>query len=199
MANDTGQQVSRHRTARSYSAIVEATVAMLQEIGYQDLTIEGVAARAGVGKATVYRWWPTKPRLVVEAVKYSLGDPRLAPVQITGDSAMVVRGLVRRVVDTMVSPVGRMIAGLALDLNGDPEAQRQLAAILGPHRAADVSIIYTLISRGDLPHDVDPHVLIDMITGTALAGVLSGRTPHARLVDQLTDLLLEGRLPRTGP
>jgi AcrR family transcriptional regulator len=171
-------------------------VAILQEIGYHDLTIEAVAARAGVAKATVYRWWPTKPRLVVEAIKYSLDEPRRAPVAITGDSGMVVRGLVRRIVDTMASPTGRMIAAMSLDLYGDPEAERQLAEVLGTHRAADVAVVYGLISRGDLPHDVDPHALIDMISGTALACVLVSRAPHAGLVDQLTDLLLEGRLPR---
>jgi AcrR family transcriptional regulator len=196
MSNHHSERGTRHRTARSHSAIMGAVLATLQEIGYHDLTIERVAARAGVGKATVYRWWPTKPRLVVEAIRHSLEAERRVPAPVTGDSAIVARELVRRIVDTMTSPVGRMIAAMSLDLYGDPEAERQLATILEADRTANVVIIYTLITRGDLPHDVDPHALIDMISGAALACVLVGRGPHTGLVDQLTDLVLEERLPR---
>jgi AcrR family transcriptional regulator len=197
MPNDSDDRGSRPRTARSYSTIIEATMAALRETGYHDLTIEGVAARAGVGKATVYRWWPTKPKLVVEAIRYSLDNQRPGQVPLVSDSGVVARELVRRIVDRMTSPVGRMIAAMSLDLYGDPEAAHELSAILETYRAKDIQVIFALISRGDLPHDVDPHVLIDIISGTALACVLVGRGARAALVDQLTDLVLEGRLPRT--
>lgn len=172
-------------------------MAALRETGYHDLTIEGVAARAGVGKATVYRWWPTKPKLVVEAIRYSLDNQRPGQVPLVSDSGVVARELVRRIVDRMTSPVGHMIAAMSLDLYGDPEAARELSAVLETYRAKDIQVVFALISRGDVPHDVDPHVLIDIISGTALAGVLVGRGARAGLVDQLTDLVLEGRLPRT--
>jgi AcrR family transcriptional regulator len=196
MPNDSDDRGSRPRTARSYSTIIEATMATLRETGYHDMTIEGVAARAGVGKATVYRWWPTKPKLVVEAIRYSFDNQRPGQVPLVSDSGVVARELVRRIVDRMTSPVGRMIAAMSLDLYGDPEAARELSAILETHRMTDIQVVFALISRGDLPHDVDPHALIDIISGTALAGVLVGRGARAGLVDQLTDLVLEGRLPR---
>lgn len=197
MSNHAGDRGARPRTARSHPAIMDAVVATLREIGYHDLTIEGVAARAGVGKATVYRWWPTKPRLVVGAVRHTLDDQPSIP--LTGDSAIVARELVRRIVGTMASPTGRVIAAMSLDLYGDPEAGRELRRVLDAQRTAHVAIIYSLITRGDLPHDLDPHALIDIISGAALACVLSTGAPHAGLVDQLTDLVLEGRLPRRNP
>ncbi|MDT4946970.1 MAG: hypothetical protein QOH14_3703, partial [Pseudonocardiales bacterium] len=62
----------RRRNARSHAAIVDATNQLLIEVGYGQLTIEGVAARAGVGKATVYRWWPSKAALAIEAMSRGL-------------------------------------------------------------------------------------------------------------------------------
>ena len=61
----------RRRNAQSHKAILDATNQLLAEVGYGQLTIEGVAARAGVGKATVYRWWPSKGALAIEAMPSS--------------------------------------------------------------------------------------------------------------------------------
>ena len=57
----------RRRSERSHEAILAATQRLLLERGYRELTIEGIAARAGVGKQTIYRWWPSKAALVLEA------------------------------------------------------------------------------------------------------------------------------------
>jgi AcrR family transcriptional regulator len=58
----------RRRNAVSHDAILDATYVMLEEIGFDKLSLEGVAARAGVGKATIYRWWPNKSALAMEAL-----------------------------------------------------------------------------------------------------------------------------------
>lgn len=186
----------QRRSARSHDAIIAATVDLMTRLGYSQLTIEGVASAAGVGKATVYRWWPTKALLVVDAIDVELTRARRTPRPVSGSSVAVVRELVRDVVAVVVSPVGQMIAAVVADLPGDPQARLALAEVLGPHRAAGASVIYALAARGDLPHDVDAQRLLDVVAGTVLWGVLSGRAPSDELVDQLVDLVLEGRLPR---
>ncbi len=181
------------RSTQAYEAIMDATVAVLQEVGYQRLTIEGVAARAGVGKTTIYRWWPTKPSLVIAAVDRHLDLP---PVQPTGDSRSDVRALIQRVVDTFTtSPLGKVLPALALDLAQDPEATAQLLAMLGPRRAANAAILYSAAGRGDLPHDLDAHLLLDIVAGVMLYRSIMGQ-PTSAVVDQLTDLVLDTRLPR---
>ncbi len=67
----------RRRSERSHAAIVAATQELLVERGYRELTIEGVAARAGVGKQTIYRWWPSRAALVLEA--YLAGSDTALP------------------------------------------------------------------------------------------------------------------------
>ena len=57
----------RPRSEKARKAVIRATLKLLERVGFNELTIEAVAARAGVGKATVYRWWPNKAELVIAA------------------------------------------------------------------------------------------------------------------------------------
>src|ERR1043165_7836474 len=74
----------RRRSEKSRVAIIEATRALLLERGFDGLSIEAVAARAGVGKQTIYRWWPSRPALVAD-VLLADADRIIAPVQHTDD------------------------------------------------------------------------------------------------------------------
>jgi AcrR family transcriptional regulator len=88
-----GAQASapRRRSEKSRTAIVTATRELLLERGFDGLTIEAVAARAGVGKQTIYRWWPSRPALVADVVLED-ADKILASVEHTDDvSADLVR------------------------------------------------------------------------------------------------------------
>ncbi|MCV7378059.1 TetR family transcriptional regulator [Mycobacterium alsense] len=90
----------RRRSEKSRTAIVTATRELLLERGFDGLTIEAVAARAGVGKQTIYRWWPTRPALVAD-VMLEDADKILASVDHTGDLAA-----------DLVRWVGKLVASL---------------------------------------------------------------------------------------
>ena len=112
------QDSGRRRSARSHSAIVAATQELLVERGYRELTIEGVAARAGVGKQTIYRWWPSKAALVLEA--YLAGSEAVAQPPETGALLEDVRALLQWLIDVLAGPVGgRVVPGLVADLQHD--------------------------------------------------------------------------------
>lgn len=195
--DDDASKPGRRRSNHAHEAIMDATIAVLAETGYHRLAIEGVAARAGVGKATVYRWWPTKSRLVIEALSRRL---LLPPTEPTGDSRRDVRAVIQRMADTFGrSPLGDVLPALAVDLIHDPEASEQLRLMLGPRRAANAAIFYSAAGRGDLPHDVDVHLLLDIIAGTILYCCLMSNRPTTDLIDRLTDLVLHGQLPLNSP
>lgn len=184
------------RNPHSYAAILDATIDQLSNAGYGRLTIEGVAAQAGVGKATVYRWWPSKARLVVEAMteRYEFG-----PMESTGDLRSEVRELILRAIEFVVrTPVGVALPQLAADLDEDPDAKSLLIKWLGPNRAAHLAVIYGAAGRADLPHDVDADLLLDIVAGTVLYRSLLGQEPDDRLVEQLTGLIVDCDLPRTN-
>jgi AcrR family transcriptional regulator len=150
-----------------------------------------------VGKTTVYRWWPSKSSLVVEAINSRLDT---APISVTGDSRNDLRAALQATLDSYAdSPIGEVIPAVAVDLIRDPEAAPQLQALLQPQSDSVRVVIEDTAERGDLPPDVDAHLLQDIFSGTLLYRLLVSRRPRDRVVDQLLDLVLEGRVPRSEP
>ncbi|OBH28654.1 TetR family transcriptional regulator, partial [Mycobacterium sp. E1715] len=95
----------RRRSEKSRTAIVTATRELLLERGFDGLTIEAVAARAAVGKQTIYRWWPSRPALVAD-VMLEDADQLLASVNHTDDLAADLVGWVRRLATTLTTARG---------------------------------------------------------------------------------------------
>ena len=186
----------QRRNPQSHAAILDATLDQLASAGYHRMTIEAISAQAGVGKATVYRWWPTKARLVVEALSTR---SELPPVTSTGDLRHDVHCLVQRALEFFIkSPLGDALPHLAVDFNDDPEARTELLTWLGPTRASQLAMLYEAAGRGDLPHDLDAGLTLDLIAGTLMYRKLLGDRDDDRIVDQLTSLIVDRRLPRSG-
>jgi AcrR family transcriptional regulator len=171
---------------------VDATLAMLGDVGYQGLTIEGVATLAGVSKATIYRWWSTKANLVIEAVSHRLQQPPPP----SGDALMDIRAMIATLVGIFAGAVGSVLPVLAVDVAGDPDATEKLASVLGPYRAGNTAVLLSAVGRGELPHDIDTTAVLDAIIGTILYRRLMHRPLDSSLVDQLTVLVLNGEVPR---
>jgi AcrR family transcriptional regulator len=185
----------RRRSVGSHQAILDATTQLLTEVGYTALTIEGVAARAGVGKATVYRWWPSKGALVIEAMGAELAMP---PATETGDLRKDLLTAVRGVVHSFTrGPEGAVIPALAADLMHDPEMAEQFRnQMIRPRRSAVVEIARRAVERGELPSDVDIELLLDVYAGAVFYRVLvSGEPITELLAEQLVSLLLDGKTP----
>jgi AcrR family transcriptional regulator len=177
--------------------VLAATIAVLGEVGYTALTMEAVATRAAVSRATIYRWWPSKASLVVEALDRAI--PKPDPVA-TGDTGADVRTVVQATLDHYVrTTFGPNLAAITSDAAGDPDATRRLANLFGSRRAADASVLLAAAARGDLPHDLDVDLLLDMVLGTLIFRALIGVPADERVVDQLTELIVSGTPPRVRP
>lgn len=167
---------------------MDATVRLLVQQGYQRLSIDAVATHAGVAKTTVYRWWPNKAALVIEALETGLNLP---PPQPTGDSRADIRAVVQRMADAFGNPpLGEVLPALAIDLSHDADAQERLRGMLRPRRAANAEILRAAAARGDLPAELDVRLLLDMVAGAILYRRLMGTPPTPALVEQLTDFIL---------
>ena len=185
----------RRRNARSHAAIVDATNQLLIEVGYGQLTIEGVAARAGVGKATVYRWWPSKAALAIEAMSRGL-DGR-SPAE-TGDLRQDLLAAVRRAIHLLArSPEGAIIPALAADMMRDQALAKQFREqILLPRRSVVTGIVRRAVDRGELPANLDIGLLMDVYAGAVFYRVVvSGAPVNEHLAEQLVGLLLDGKKP----
>jgi len=153
----------RPRDAQAEQAILQATVELLSEVGFNQLSIEAVAARAGVGKPTIYRRWPSKPELVLDAVE------RLAPPFPTADTGDPLTDLRQIVPELIVGLTSSPVARATIALAGDAEMTRRLGEqYLWPRRAGIAAILHRGIAAGDLRADVDVEMAIDLMLGASV-------------------------------
>jgi AcrR family transcriptional regulator len=182
----------RPRDPQVDRAILDAVTDLLGEEGYEGLTIEGVAARARVGKTTVYRRWPTKAALVVDALAAAAES---VGVFDTGDVEADLRQTVRHMADTMGK--GRradMMGGMATAIARDPElAEVFRTSFLRPRRESVKALLRRAVAEGVIRQDVDLDLLVDCLSGPICMRLLfSGGAVTPRVADHLVDLLLEG-------
>jgi AcrR family transcriptional regulator len=161
----------RPRNEAYDNVILDATLAILSEQGYGGLTIDGVAARANVGRPTIYRRWPNKAALVVAALARSTG---LAPAPDTGSLRGDLLAVQKHQVKLMNSPGYRRInPGLVADLAGDPDlAQTYLNDYIAPRRRSVWDALDRGIERGELRPDIDHAFISDLLTGPLFYRVL---------------------------
>ncbi|WP_240809928.1 TetR/AcrR family transcriptional regulator [Actinomadura sp. WMMA1423] len=142
------------RTARVRDAVREATLAELSDRGYQGLTVEGVAARSGVHKTTVYRRWGSADGLVADALDRAAAEPW--PIPDTGSLADDLRALARLVADGFADPVEGPIARafvLAPAQSGD--AARSLHSFFARRHEQAAVIARRAVERGEVPEGTD--------------------------------------------
>ncbi|MCH1866937.1 TetR/AcrR family transcriptional regulator [Nocardioides sp. CFH 31398] len=179
--------------ARQQTAILDAVMDGLVDQGYQQLTVEGVAARAGVHKTTLYRWWSGKPALVANALANRMV---VGPVPDTGTT----RGDLIAWIEVTIANYAGTRAGIALpaligDLASTPDGVTAFReAFLAERRAGCAELVRRGISRGDLPAHTDVELFLDALAGTVFYRQLVSGVPFTTdLPGRLVDLLLGTR------
>jgi AcrR family transcriptional regulator len=182
----------RPRSAAAHQAILDSTIQLLSEVGYAATTVEAVATRAGVGKATVYRRWPSKVPLVIEALDARATEqvqiPRTGSVR--GDLSEFLFGLV----ETLRGPDGRLVAPLLAEISRNPElAEAFRRDLVAPRRAVMEQIVREGMARGDLRPDLDIDLALDAPVGIVMQRLLVlGETVDKASVGRIVDQLLDG-------
>ncbi len=185
----------RRRSERSHEAILAATQRLLLERGYRELTIEGIAARAGVGKQTIYRWWPSKAALVLEA--YLAGQEAVEQPPPARSTREDVRGLLGWLMAVLAEPTGgRVVAGLVGDLQHDPDLVEGFHRDVVPaRREAMLAALERGRERGEVRADADLELAVDQLHGAVFYRLLlSGEPLDDDFVDRLTEQTLAGLL-----
>jgi AcrR family transcriptional regulator len=186
----------RPRSVEAEEAILRTALEILDDVGYGSFSIEAVAARAGVGRPTIYRRWPSKLELAIEAVV------RLAPplqVTDTGDPLADIRHLVAALLPDMTSSAaGRAILALATD----PEVHAGLARhlderYLRPRRAVLADLLRRAADAGQIRPDLDPELTIDLVLGAALyRWLVTGQPVNRQTARQIVDTVIDLAAPR---
>ncbi len=163
----------RRRNAVSHDAILDATYVMLEEIGFDKLSLEGVAARAGVGKATIYRWWSSKSALAMEALLRAV-DP-LPPIGDSGSARRDIEDHITRLAQLLRGKSGRVVREMIALAQFDDETKRIFNdSYLEPRRSALVEALRRGAQRGEFRDGLDLNLVFDLLYAPLLQRLLTG-------------------------
>lgn len=194
----------RPRDPRRDAAILEAAIALVGEVGYDRMTVDSIAARAGVSKPTIYRRWPDgKPQLIADAIRLQQserGDTRDTG-SLRGDLLALVSDLTGQLLDN-----AHLAAGLTSQLRSSPElAELFREHVVARDRERWAQLIRRAIERGDLTADAAPSELFAAVAPSVIHTrvLLTGESvdpPFAeRLVDSILLPILLQSLPDAPP
>src|SRR5690242_17130766 len=188
-----GAPRGRPRSQEADLAILTATVGLLAERGLAAMSIEEVAARAGVGKTTIYRRWPSKGLLALDAFVASFREEQAQPDTGTlrGDMLAALHAWVRAVTQT---PMGSMLTGLIAEAQHDPELRGAWRdRVLEPLREQNRTMLDRAIARGEIDPSVDREVVLDLFFGAAEHRLLLGHLPMTDdFIAEVVDVILTG-------
>ncbi|MFE7230115.1 TetR/AcrR family transcriptional regulator [Streptomyces sp. NPDC057596] len=194
------------RSEKSRRAIYAAALALVAETGYPKTTIESIAARAGVGKQTIYRWWPSKADVLMEAfldlgeqAAARQGDGQGDGIPDTGDLAADLKAVLRATVDELFDPAFEAPArALAAEGVVNEQLGRQFVAkLLQPQLELYVRRLRSAQNTGAVRPGVDPRIALELFVSPLAQRWLQRTAPISyEYTDTLVDYALYGIAPR---
>jgi AcrR family transcriptional regulator len=177
----------RPRSEKARKAVIQSTLALLNRVGFNELRVEAVASRAGVGKATIYRWWPNKAELVIDsfvwAVEEELRFPSAGPVLESIHQQM------RRWAVIFRSPLGQIVATVIGAGQSDPEILQAFRAHwVEPRRIEARRLLRLAMENGEIRDDLDPDTVLDLLYGPLYVRLL---LKHASLDENFVNTVFE--------
>lgn len=176
MTDQSNPRRGRPRSAAAHQAVLDATLGLLRTTRVRDLTIEAIALAAKVGKPTIYRWWPSKNAIVVEAVFRSVEDKVAYPEAGSTESTLIAQ--VGVVAGLLADEPGRRLAEMIGEGQSDPQTLASInERFVAVRREAARKLIQRGKDRGEIAQDVDPDIAIDLIYGPLYYRLLFGHLP----------------------
>jgi AcrR family transcriptional regulator len=173
-------------------AILNAALAALTENGYDATNMDDIAARAGVGKAAIYRRWASKAALITDVLVYWRPDLRTDDAPDTGSLAGDIGALIERAVRYDNGLITNdLVLRVALEATRDPQLATALDDLMLLRGGGQIStILARAVARGEIAANRDWSLVADVLTAMSLLRVLNGRTVDANFLRQVTDALV---------
>lgn len=180
------------RRPRRAHAIFDAALSLLVERGYHDLAMEAVAARAGVNKTTLYRWWPSKDAVLAAALTES--DALALELPDTGSLEGDLRALAGRFAELLTDPATAPIAATLLTAGADrPELAAVAHAFFDDRLAREQPLLERAAGRGERVDGIDLRATMDLIAGAIWFRIfVRGAAPTAADLDEIVRAVLHG-------
>jgi AcrR family transcriptional regulator len=182
------------RSVRTRRAVMDATAALLAESGLTATTIDAIRDRSGVSKTTIYKHWPNRLCVAVDAFAERLAVEASLPD--TGTARGDFTEQIRRVTAFYTSGVGSVFAQLLANAMQDPVAAEWLRERLLDSRQLGIQQLWNrAVARREVRQDVDPDIAMDLLFGPVMWRLISGHRPlNEDEADKITDAALSGLL-----
>ena len=186
----------RPRSNEARQAILKSALELLDEVGFGSLSIEGVAARAGVGKATVYRWWKHKAEIVMEAFLTKVQPELDFPPGELFEEAL--RNQLLRVSRIFASKMGPVIGTVIGAGQSEPELLRDFYRNwVEPRRTHARKMLQEAVDRGEVRSDVPPDVILDLLYGAMYFRLLVRKDRIDKAyAESIANIVMDGSLRR---
>jgi AcrR family transcriptional regulator len=182
----------RPRSEKSEKAILAATIRLLSKRPLRDISMEEIAREAGVGKATIYKWWPSKASVALDAFLRKAN--RMIPIPDTGSVRKDILEQIRSVLTFYRSPAGKILGQFV----AESQLDKQFASLfrkrfLKPRREAAGVVFDRGVERGEIDKNLNRELVLDLIYAPAIYRMIVGHAPlESRLADEMVSILFEG-------
>ncbi len=188
------------RSERARAAILRSALDLCREQGFPGMTMEGIARRAGVGKQTIYRWWPSKAAVILEGLNEEIGSVTDFPStdDLVSDLGTQMTGVAKLLASERFSPYSR---GLIPAAQNDPDvAKALLEELVEPRVEACRARLERAQQEGQLRPDVDLDDVVELIYAPLYYRLLLHTRPvKPAMVDSILRLSFEGLAPKKTP
>ncbi len=179
----------RPRDPACDAAILQAALEIFADEGYDRVSMDGVAQRAGVGKATIYRRYSSKAELVVEAVR--CGASMDGDLPDTGDLRADLTAIMRPLLDRLQGPDANLMTTFALERLRSPELAEEFdRSVIGKKRVHIRKLVAAAVERGDLPADADVELISEGPAAFLWHHAIYQLPMDDGLLDRILDLVL---------
>jgi AcrR family transcriptional regulator len=167
MSKTNKKTPGRPRSAKSHQAILQATLELLGEVGFESMSIEAISTRAGVGKTTIYRHYNSKEELVADAIESIRQD---VVIPNTGNLWSDLDELIENAAQITFTPLGRQTVAMIISSasSNSQFAQIYWTKYLLPRREAFAIVIERAKTRKEIQTDIDCDLVFDSMSGIML-------------------------------
>jgi AcrR family transcriptional regulator len=182
----------RPRSEESEEAILEATIQLLSEKPLREISMEEIARKAGVGKATIYKWWPSKAYVALDA--FLKKTNQMIPTSDTGSVKTDILEQLRSLMVFYRSPAGRILGQFIAESQIDAKFAALFRKLFLKPRRELVGVIFDRgVERGEIEQNLNRELVLDLIYGPAIYRMIVGHGPlEKKLADEMVSILFGG-------
>jgi AcrR family transcriptional regulator len=193
----TAKGPGRPRDEEARKRILDSAAKLLEDLCFEDITVDAIAEHSGAGKATIYRWWPNKAAVLIEAFRERIS--RELPILDSGDFRRDLRQQLQNFTEIIYrGRRGKVFRSFIAGAQADPEIAKAFRELwIRPRRAEARKLFERLIAEGVADRNLDADLAVEIVFAPLYYRLLTGWgeiTPE--YLDQLVDIVLRGYLAR---